>query len=547
MRLQTDQATADEPGRRTLDRVLALAEVAVHRADAVGFDGLPETFDDALVVLVLLGSDRLEHLAGGVGLLIVGPRTERLAGEVLGEGGGPEDGLLLQARVGERDEEFVGAEAVELCLFRRFDGLTEGGCVHVGKSTAAGFNLGLSVIRPVSVFKGKTPVPSCMSVHPESDESVPSVSPADLHELVAAGEPLTILDVRNRDEFEAWHVDGPAVTARQVPHVKFIQAEVTGTAADLVEDLPEPIVVVCGEGEASAHAAGLLTDLGIDARNLAGGMDAWADLLVARELADVPGTVVQYDRPSSGCLSYLVVSGDEAAVIDPLRAFADRYVADASEYGADIKYAIDTHVHADHVSGIRAVAELSDAQPVMPELARERGLSFDARPLADGETLDLGKERLTAVATPGHTSEMTAIEYDGLLFTGDGLFLESVARPDLEDGDEGAPEAARELYHSLQETVLPYPDSVRIAPAHYSEAAEQADDGTYTATVGDLERRLDALRMREDDFVEYVLADMPPRPNNYERIIETNLGRETLDDEEAFEIELGPNNCAATR
>ncbi|WP_267642603.1 MBL fold metallo-hydrolase [Haloarchaeobius amylolyticus] len=386
-----------------------------------------------------------------------------------------------------------------------------------------------------------------MSVHSESDGSVPSVSPAELHELVAGGESLTVLDVRDRDEFEAWHVDGPAVTARQVPHVKFIQAEVTGDAADLVGDVPEPIVVVCGEGEASAHAAGLLTDAGLDARNLAGGMDAWADLLVGREISDVPGTVIQYDRPSSGCLSYLVVSGDEAAVVDPLRAFADRYIADATERGADITYAIDTHVHADHVSGIRAVAEASDAEPVLPELARERGLAFDARPLADRETLDLGGERLRAVHTPGHTSEMTAVEYDGLLFTGDGLFLESVARPDLEDGDEGAPDAARRLYRSLQETVLPFPDSVRVAPAHYSEAADRAEDGTYTASIGELAARLDALDMREDEFVEYVLADMPPRPNNYERIIETNLGRESLDDAEAFEIELGPNNCAATR
>ncbi|WP_439025634.1 MBL fold metallo-hydrolase [Haloarchaeobius sp. DT45] len=386
-----------------------------------------------------------------------------------------------------------------------------------------------------------------MSVHSESDESVPSVSPAALHDMVTAGESFSLLDVRNRDEFEAWHIDGPSVTAEQVPHVKFIQAEVTGTATDLVEGLPEPIVVVCGEGEASAHAAGLLTEAGVDARNLAGGMDAWAKLLVARELDDVSGTVVQYDRPSSGCLSYLVVSGDEAAVIDPLRAFADRYVADANDHGADLKYAIDTHVHADHVSGVRAVAEASDAEPVLPELARERGLAFDARPLADEETLDLGNGRLKAVATPGHTSEMTAIEYGGVLFTGDGLFLESVARPDLEAGDEGAPEAARELFHSLHEKVLTYPDSVRIAPAHYSESAERATDGTYTATVGVLEDRLDALALREDEFVEYVLADMPPRPNNYERIIETNLGREDLNEDEAFEIELGPNNCAATR
>ncbi|WP_435360943.1 MBL fold metallo-hydrolase [Haloarchaeobius sp. DFWS5] len=386
-----------------------------------------------------------------------------------------------------------------------------------------------------------------MSVHSESDGSVPSVSPAVLHERLLAGEAVTILDVRDRDEFESWHVDGPSVTARQIPHVKFVQAEVKGTAADLVADVAEPIIAVCGEGEASRHAAGLLVDAGVDAYNLAGGMDAWAELLVARELDDVPGTVIQYDRPASGCLSYLVVVGDEAVVVDPLRAFTHRYIEDANERGADIRYAVDTHVHADHVSGVRAVAAESDAEPVLPELARERGLAFDVRPVADGEALSVGNAQLKAIHTPGHTSEMTAFEYDGVLFAGDGLFLDSVARPDLEDGDEGAPDAARQLYHTLQEKVLTYPDSVRLAPAHYGPNSPRADDGTYTATIGEVRDRLDALSLREDDFVEFVLADMPPQPANYERIIDANLGRESLSDADAFEVELGPNNCAATR
>ena len=85
-----------------------------------------------------------------------------------------------------------------------------------------------------------------------------------------------------------------------------------------------------------------------------------------------------------------------------------------------------------------------------------------------------------------------------------------------------------------------------IGGAHFSDAAVPAADGTYTAAIGDLVERMDALSYDEAEFVETVLADMPPRPANYIDIIETNLGQQTADDEEAFTLELGPNNCAAS-
>jgi glyoxylase-like metal-dependent hydrolase (beta-lactamase superfamily II) len=141
---------------------------------------------------------------------------------------------------------------------------------------------------------------------------------------------------------------------------------------------------------------------------------------------------------------------------------------------------------------------------------------------------------------------MTSYRVGEFLFTGDGLFTESVARPDLEDGDDGAPDAARTLYQTLQETILPLPDETVVAPAHFGEAATPAADGSYTTTLGALRASMGALSMSRDEFVEYVLADMPPRPANYEEVIATNLGHRSTDDEEAFELELGPNNCAAS-
>ncbi|MFC4544164.1 MBL fold metallo-hydrolase [Halosolutus amylolyticus] len=371
------------------------------------------------------------------------------------------------------------------------------------------------------------------------------IAPETLAERLRAGDDLTVLDVRDRDEFERWHVDGDGVDAVQIPHVRFVQAEAMGNATDLVSDLGEPIVAVCGHGEASAHAVSLLRAAEVDARNLAGGMDAWADLYVARELdVDAPATILQYDRPSSGCLAYAIESDGEAAVIDPLRAFADRYVDDLADRGADLRYAIDTHVHADHVSGVRTLESRTDAAAVVPAGARDRGLAFDTRTVADGDELRVGDVTLTAVTTPGHTTESCSVRLADVLFTGDTLFLEGVGRPDLERGDDGAADAARQLYESLQERLLALPDGTTIAPGHYGDAAEARADGPFADRLGDLRDRIPALSAVEDEFVARATSDLPPRPANHERIVAVNLRLEDVDEETAFELELGPNNCA---
>ncbi|OYR91583.1 MBL fold metallo-hydrolase, partial [Halorubrum sp. E3] len=210
-------------------------------------------------------------------------------------------------------------------------------------------------------------------------------------------------------------------------------------------------------------------------------------------------------------------------------------------------YALDTHIHADHISGVRDLAD-EGVEGVIPDAAVDRGVTYadQLTTAADGDTFEVGDATIETVYTPGHTTGMTSyLVDDGLLATGDGLFVESVARPDLEEGDDGAPDAARMLYESLQERVLTLPDDTLIGGAHFSDAAEPAADGTYTAPIGEIVEEMDALTMDEDDFVDLILSDMPPRPANYEKIIATNLGQNAVDDQEAFTLELGPNNCAA--
>jgi glyoxylase-like metal-dependent hydrolase (beta-lactamase superfamily II) len=385
------------------------------------------------------------------------------------------------------------------------------------------------------------------AMFPETESEVEPTAPAELKRRLDAGERVTLLDTRERADHQEWHIDGPTVTTVNVPYFEFLD----GFEESLVADVPadEPVVVVCAKGKSSEFVAGLLADAGYETSHLDDGMRGWARLYEHADLELHSGTLVrQYRRPSSGCLSYMIVADGEAAVVDPLRAFTDRYVADARNLDAEIVSVLDTHVHADHVSGLRELAEATGATPVLPAAAADRGATYaDAvRTVAGGDELAVGPTTLTVRPTPGHTSGMTTYRVDDVLaLTGDTLFVDSVARPDLEEGDTGAEAAARTLYDTLHDSLLTLPDDTLVAPAHFGESTKPRTDGTYLARLGDLTNELALVGLGRETFVERVLTDMPPRPANYESIIAVNLGQETADDEVAFTMELGPNNCAA--
>ncbi len=381
------------------------------------------------------------------------------------------------------------------------------------------------------------------------DVTVTSITADTLKNRIDAGDPVTILDTRRESEYETWHIDGPTIETINIPHTAF-DGDIDPAVLD---ELPtdRTLTVVCAKGKSSAAVAAILDERGYDVNHLTDGMNGWARIYEAVDIDryDGHGTVRQYQRPSSGCLGYLVYDETTAAVIDPLRAFTDRYLADAAELGVDLAYAFDTHIHADHISGVRALAA-DGVDGVLPKPAVDRGVTYSEQiTLAqDGDQFAIGEIPLEVIHTPGHTSGMTSYLIDeSLLATGDGLFIESVARPDLEAGADGARQAAEQLYDSLQTRILSLPDETLIGGGHYSDAAVPAADGTYTATLGDLKAEMDALSLDKPDFVELILSDMPPRPANYTEIIATNLGQQQASDDEAFELELGPNNCAASQ
>jgi glyoxylase-like metal-dependent hydrolase (beta-lactamase superfamily II) len=289
-------------------------------------------------------------------------------------------------------------------------------------------------------------------------------------------------------------------------------------------------------------AVDLLAAAGIAGSDLVGGMAAWASVYDTATVDVGAAQVVQVRRRGKGCLSYLVGAGTEAFVVDP-SVETDRYLDEAARRGWRIVRVFDTHLHADHVSGARALAGAAGASL---HLNPADAFAFPFEPLTDGQRFVVGgalEVTVTTLATPGHTKGSIVLDVGGLaLLTGDTLFVDGVGRPDLADRAE---EFAHDLYRSLHATVLALPGEVLVLPAHYGEAVEVHPGEPVTATLASLRRTLAPLAWDEDAFVAWASSRAAPRPPNAAEIIRTNMGGAPLAAEESRRLELGPNRCAA--
>jgi len=208
--------------------------------------------------------------------------------------------------------------------------------------------------------------------------------------------------------------------------------------------------------------------------------------------------------------------------------------------GWRITHVLDTHVHADHLSRSRTLADLVGATLHMPEGAP---VSYPFSALWDGDALQVGSARLEAVRSPGHTPESTSYLLDGrALFTGDTLFVSAAGRPDLHSTPEGSREKARELYRSLRR-LLTLGSATLVLPGHTSEPV--AFDGEpICAPLVEVHESIRVLREAQDAFVEEIAAHVSPTPSNFERIVELNRAGEAPEGDPT-ELEAGANRCAA--
>ena len=237
-----------------------------------------------------------------------------------------------------------------------------------------------------------------------------------------------------------------------------------------------------------------------------------------------------YDE--TACASYLLgcPTHGRFAVVDPHIDLVDDYLALAEAQGVPIVAVLETHVQADHVSGLPALVERTGATAYLPAGA---DVEFPHHALADGEIVALGNTEIQAVATPGHApahhaylvTDHRRADEPWLVLTGDALLVGDAGRPDLHaHGEDTAEEMARALYRSLTERLLALPDHLVLYPAHYSgSVCGRGLSGNPISTVGFERRHNRALRFdSEDAFVDALLRDLPPAPQHQTAIVAAN-------------------------
>lgn len=363
-----------------------------------------------------------------------------------------------------------------------------------------------------------------------------TITVATLRRMLDEGQPVTVVDIRPDAEWAEWSIPG----AVHVDAYAALKAGQPNALAALNVPADRPVVTICAAGRVSLIAAEQLRARGFDACSLAGGMKAWS---LAWNSADVSvpasaAQVIQLRRTGKGCLSYLICADGEAAVIDA-SLDPEVYLEIAQQRGRRIKHVLDTHVHADHLSRSRSLAERSGAFLHLPATDR---VSYPYAPVHDGDVLDIGPAKLQVLQTPGHTPESACYLLNGqLLFTGDTLFLTGVGRPDLEASADEARQRAHMLYGSLQ-CLLRLPPAVLVLPGHTGQPV--AFDGQpVSAVLSQVASQVELLHVPEAEFVNMLLARIPPTPPNHHRIVELNEAG-ALPEIDVTDLEAGANRCA---
>jgi glyoxylase-like metal-dependent hydrolase (beta-lactamase superfamily II) len=361
---------------------------------------------------------------------------------------------------------------------------------------------------------------------------VNGISTEELQALLAAGVPVTVVDIRSPADRE-WSIP----SSLHVDAYDDVKSGSLGPLANL-DFAPGPVVTVCGTGRTAAIATDLLRARGVQAVTLKGGMRAWSLAWNTAQTTNSGCEIVQVRRTGKGCLSYIVESDSEAVVIDA-SLDPDVYVQLLRERGWRLVAVMDTHIHADHLSRSRLLVQQQRVELWMPAQGRTQ---YPFRPLTDGDRLPFGSAELVALATPGHTAESTTYLLDnGAAFTGDTLFLAGVGRPDLEGGiREEAASRARLLHQSISR-LLELPEAALVLPGHISEPIP-FDGRLLASTVKTIGDTVALARLDQAAFVEAVLARIPPNPPNHARIVELNERGEQPED--PSELEAGANRCA---
>ena len=397
------------------------------------------------------------------------------------------------------------------------------------------------------------------------------IDPEELKKKIDNNEDIFLLDVRTPQEYEAWRISYENHNnPKLIPVDRLFMKDPT-----LLEEIPKDkeIVTVCAHGNRSMIAAKILTQLGYRVKSVKGGMAGWNKVYDVAEIPvpkEAPFKIWQIRRISKGCIGYIISSKQDktATVIDPSREIYESFLQTSQDNELQITQLIDTHQHADHVSGIIKLTKTKTPETNMGKtniffssLEEYDSSKTELKNIIfvkDGDKLNVGdKVTLRAIHTPGHTNGSMSfiIEYTAndnninnkdpvhsYLFTGDTLFVDGVGRPDLRDE---AKKFAELLYDTYHQKILQLPDNTVVLPAHFNGTSIALKHTVpILETLGTIKKRVKLLSMNKEEFIDYIADTVQPRPGNYKTIISINKKMLPYDEIEMADLEAGPNSCA---
>lgn len=365
-------------------------------------------------------------------------------------------------------------------------------------------------------------------------EGVKEVNTDTLRAWLDTGKEVSILDIRPIQERTEWFIPGSIYYNAY----EKLKANNPNALQGLHLDKTVPVITICAGGKTSLIAAGLLHEQGFETYSLQGGMKGWSLSWNAARLSFADFEIIQFRRTGKGCLSYLIASNKEAIIVDaslPIEVYQEFLVKDK----LSLKHVIETHIHADHLSRSKQLAESNKATLHLPSPNK---VNFEFIPVTGSTVFQIGNISIKAIQTPGHTTESTSYLIDDkVLLTGDTLFINGVGRPDLKANNDEAMQKSKMLYQSLQK-LLALDENTIVLPAHTSQPVE-FDHTPIQTTIGNIKKNVAMLQLKEDEFINTILQRIPPTPANYLSIVEKNI-KGDFSDINPVDLEAGANRCA---
>jgi glyoxylase-like metal-dependent hydrolase (beta-lactamase superfamily II)/rhodanese-related sulfurtransferase len=401
-----------------------------------------------------------------------------------------------------------------------------------------------------------------------NNNSLLQIKPDDLKKRIDKGEDIFILDVRTPEEHKSWKVSYDRYQDSSVIPIDAL------SSADSLKQIPKDkeIVTFCGHGNRSMAAAKTLSELGYNVKSIVGGLDGWNSVYDIASISDMdssPVRIWQIRRLSKGCMSYMVASTyDKSAIVIDATCEIDKAISKiVNKNELRITKLIDTHMHADHLSGATRLAKKYGADVYISSLegynTKNGTEEMSFKSIIDGDIIQVGDSIvLEAIHTPGHTNGSMSFRlqnssnktkttnssnnvdkdnnHNNYLFTGDTLFVDGIGRPDLHNKAE---ECTLNLFNTYHQKILNLPDETLILPAHFGGSFEHQK--LISNTINSIKQKINLLSASEAEFIKFVTGSTSslPQPMNYDKIISINKNMTLCDTIEQKDIEAGPNAC----